>query len=121
MATTFDTTLGTNKDWVRSLIGDNAAPMVLTDEEIDAIVAEQTSTGKAVKYFDAADALLTLYGIFKAGRRGVVDRQIGKLRLRFGEDISTENALHQQASEFRAKGSFYMARAAGNSFVFKAL
>ncbi len=121
MATTYDASLGTNKDWVRLFIGDNSAPMVLTDEEIDGIVAEQTSTGKATKYFAAADALTILYGIFKADRKGVVDRQMGKLRLRFGEDISAENAFNKAAGQLRTKGSFYLARATKNTFVLKAI
>ncbi len=121
MATTYDASLGTNKDWVRLFIGDNSAPMVLTDEEIDGIVAEQTSTGKATKYFAAADALLVLYSIHKAGRKGVVDRQMGKLRLRFGEDISAENAFNKAAEKLRTKGTFYLARAGKNSMVLKSL
>ena len=36
MATTYDTSIGTEKDWVRLRIGDtNSAKMYLTDEEID--------------------------------------------------------------------------------------
>ncbi len=119
MATTYDASLGSNKDWVRLLIGDNATPMVLTDEEIDGIIGEQTSTGKATKYFAAADALLIFYGTQKSGRRGVVDRQMGKLRLRFGEDVSAENAINKAAAELRTKGTFYLARANRKSMVLR--
>ncbi len=121
MATTYDPSLGANKDWVRLFIGDTVAPMVLTDEEIDGIIGEQTSTGKALKYFASADALLIFYGTQKAGRRGVVDRQMGKLRLRFGEDVSAENAINKAASELRTKGTFYLARAGKNSMVLRSV
>ena len=121
MATTYDASLGSDKDWVRFLIGDRTAPMTLTDEEIDGIVDEQTSTGQALKYFAAADALTFLYGIFRTGRKGVVDRQISKLRLRYGEDVSAINAVNRQAGEFRRKGVFLDYKATSRPYTLKML
>lgn len=116
MATTYDASLGTDKDWVRILIGDNGTTMTLTDAEIDGIVAEQTSTGQALKYFAAADALFVLYGIFKTKRGGVVDRQISKLRLRFGEDVSAANAVTRASSDLRIRGAYLQKKTAGKPY-----
>lgn len=121
MATTYDASMGTNKDWVRLLIGDNGSTMTLADEEIDGIIDEQTATGDATKYFAAADAINILYGLHKAGRRGVVDRQISKLRLRFGEDVSAANAVAKAAADFRRKGAFLQAKSASNAYSFRML
>ena len=121
MAKTYDASLGTNRDWVRFLVGDSVDTMALADEEIDGIIADQTSAGDAVKFFAAADAIEAMYALHKAGRKGVVDRQISKLRLRFGEDVSAANAVAKTAADFRRKGSFRQSKSVPKAYSFRML
>ena len=121
MAKSYDASLGTNRDWVRFLIGDNVATMALADEEIDAIIADETSAGDALKFFAAASAVEAMYALHKAGRKGVVDRQISKLRLRFGEDVSAANAVAKAAADFRVKGAFRQSKAVPKAYSLRML
>lgn len=119
MAKTYDPSHGTDRDFVRFLIGDTGTNMALTDEEIESIVERQTATGTARPYFAAAEAVVYLFAQMKSTRRGVVDKQISKLRLRYSEDVSAEGAVAKRAAELRTMGVKVQTRNQGTSYSFK--
>lgn len=87
MAATFDSSLLTDKDWVRQLIGDTASPFALDDETILAIIAEVTANGAAtagIKYCAAAQAGELLAAGWTASSAGKVEKAVSKLRIQYG-------------------------------------
>ena len=110
MASTYDTSLGTEKDWVRLRIGDaNSANMYLTDEEIEATILDQTAAFPYRKYFAAAELLPDIYARWNVQGKGIVDKQMSKLRIRRGEEVSRAAAIGQQADALRREGARRMA------------
>ena len=106
----FDPSLGTDRDWVRLLVGDtDTANEYLTDAEYDMVVTEQTAGGASRKYFAAALALPMLYAKWNAEGKGVVDKQMSKLRIRRGEEVSRAAAIRNQSDDFRREGARLMA------------
>lgn len=107
MSATYDPSLPTDRDHVRFLIGDtNVASPQLEDEEIDAVIDEETATGEALKYFAAASALAALHARWTAQGSGVVDRQVGALRIRRAADSTSANAaVMARISDLRARGA----------------
>jgi hypothetical protein len=112
MTQRYSEVLTTDRDWVRFLIGDHGATMYLEDEEIDATLAAQTSVSPASRYFAAAEILPALYGLWSAEGKGVVERQISKLRIRRSEGSSEMSAILRHAESLRKRGAFLQSNAA---------
>lgn len=111
MSFSYNTSLTTNLDWVRFLIGDTIeATVKLSDEEITAILAEEAvtisgaNTNRAVKYFAAASALSALYARWSAAGEGLLEKHVDDLRLIWGTDNKGSVAIEGRIKELRSKG-----------------
>lgn len=101
MASTYDSTLSTDKDWVRFLVGDTDVPNTqLADEEIAALLVEESN-----KYLAAASALSTLLVTWSSSGKGVMEKQVGRLRIKRGLEDSAEQAVRNLIKELRIKGA----------------
>src|SRR5262245_50501418 len=117
MAATYDPTLPRDKDWVRLQIGDrgtfSAAPAitgaVLSDEEINAILAEEAN-----KYLAAA----RLGDVILAKGRGVVSKSVSSLSLSWGD--SPEGSYRAHLQRLRERGCQLLLKGSGGS-VFRVL
>lgn len=100
MAQTYSPLLTTDKDWVRFLAGDRdiAAPR-LQDEEIFALLAEEPN-----KYLAAAAAC----ELILARSGGLVEKQVGDLRLKWGG--SAQDQYSKYIQHLREKGAGKMLR-----------
>lgn len=107
MSFTYIPSLPANLDWVRYLIGDTDSTNVrLQDEEILAIIAEETSTGKALKYFAAASALSTLHLRWSSAGGGLAEKEVDGLRLRWqGSTNIGINNVADRIKELRMIGA----------------
>lgn len=86
MAATFDPALSTDKDWVRLLIGDTAAPFTLQDETIEALLTEALALGASAlgsKYCAAAQAGEVALSRWTASGGGTVEKQVSKLKISY--------------------------------------
>ena len=102
----YDSTLPSNRDWVRFLIQDtDTTAHLITDDEIDAVLADQIATGEATKYYAAADCLSVLLAKWMGAGRGVVEKMVSKLRIEYGADTSATEALQAQIADFRRRGA----------------
>lgn len=119
MAATYTNTLPTNKDHVRFLISDTdtAAPL-FQDEEITATLDAETATGAALKFYAAARLLDILRAKWASKGKGIEEKQVAKLRIRYGSGADVDKALAAHASELRKRGAFLLTP---GSKVFKAL
>ncbi len=110
MSATYDPTLPTDLDWVRFLTGDRdvIAPR-LQDEEITALLAEEKN-----RYFAAAQAGEMI--LAKSG--GLVEKQVGDLRLRWS-DGGSENAYRAYLRLLRERGAELVLKQGGRSVVFR--
>lgn len=111
MSATYTNTLLTNLDWVRFLVGDidvTAGVVQLQDEEIAAVLAEETATGKALKYFAAATCLSTLFARWTNSGKGVLEKQVLQLRIRRGVNESAVIAMERRICELRSRGAFLL-------------
>jgi hypothetical protein len=98
MSLTYSPTLDTDRDWVRMQIGDRDLDnATFEDEEIDAILAEEAN-----KYLAAA----RLGEIILGRTKGLVEKAVGDLRLRFGENPN--NAYNQHLQKLRERGAELM-------------
>ena len=94
MSVTFDQTLSTDRDWVRTMIGDrNVDRAVLSDEEIDAILLEEKN-----KYLAAARC----GDLIIAQGRGAVSKSVGDLSISYGD--SPESGYRQHIEKLRKRG-----------------
>jgi hypothetical protein len=106
MSATYDSSLGTNRDWVRLLIGDtDTASAQLQDEEIDAILAEEPATGQALKYMAAARALGALHAGWSSQGAGVMEKQVSRLKIKYGVESGASKAVQAKIDELRARGA----------------
>jgi hypothetical protein len=122
MAATYDSTLATNKDHVRFLIPDtNVNAAQLSDEEITAVLSLETATGQALPYFAAARCVDVLHAKWSAGGQGVVEKQVGKLRIKRGMAEDASEALARHAEQLRERGAWLLRGADGGSRVFRML
>jgi hypothetical protein len=117
MSATYDPTLPTDRDWVRFLISDTdvVANAQLQDEEIDAVVADETATGEALKYYAAARCLSVLFQRWTSSGHGVIEKQVLQLRIRRGMNESAVIALQGLICDFRKRGADLLARSYGQS------
>jgi len=114
MARTYNPELDTDKDWVRNLIGDTDTPdnAILSDEEIDAMVAEvvaEYGSGLHVKYCAAVIAATALAGValgsINAG--DVLSKTVGRLSIRrqSGTDLRAAYNEHIKMLEGKCSGT----------------
>lgn len=115
MSATYNTALPTNMDWVRLLTGDtNTTSARLSDEEINAIIAEESTNGAigaSLKYFSAAralSALLARYGS-DATNNGLVEKIVDDLELKWGASTSALDVLKCQIEYLQRRGAFLLA------------
>jgi hypothetical protein len=108
MSVSYDPTLATDLDWVRFLAGDrDTANAQVSDEEIWALLEEEPN-----KYFAAA-AVAELI-LHKSG--GLVDKQVGDLRLKWTD--SPKSAYSDHINGLRARGAYEMDK---TNYIFKVL
>lgn len=101
MSATFDTSLSTDKDWVRALIGDTdvspATDAFLADETIEAILT------KEMNVFMAASRAARMVYMQLTGGGGIEDRKVGETRIRY----QAAQRFKQTADELKARGYTY--------------
>lgn len=99
MAKTFDENLGTDRDWVRFLIGDSiVASMNLEDETIDAVLAETIVYPN--KYFAAAECARSIVSLGK----DVIKKKVDGLEIeRAGDD--PESSYRDLIKVLEARGA----------------
>lgn len=111
MHATYDPGLPTNKDWVRFLVGDKmVASARFEDAEIEALLAAEASNGQSggqssQVYLAAARAIEILYATWQTSTGGIIETQIGGLRLKRGDGESSSKAVAALVKNFRAKGA----------------
>lgn len=98
MAVTYDSTLPTNRDWVRFLTRDTSlTAAALQDEEIDAMLLEESvSVPAALKYVTAARVLNLLVSQWASTSHGLKSKTVGRLSLEWGGDAGNFQALHDR-------------------------
>lgn len=117
MSATFDPNLPTTRDLVRFLICDtDVAPeedAAITDEELDALIARSAASGDAVAFCVAAEVLSKLLAKFTVSglKSGIVEKQVSKLRVRFGTSTSTAELLNDRVRHLRARCAMASGRA----------
>lgn len=117
MSATYNSTLSTDLDLVRFLVGDtDITDPALQDEEITAIVALQTAPAAALPYFAAADLLSQLSGKYGAAGKGKVQKMVSKLNIIWGINEDANAALASRISDLRKRGAQLAAR---RPFVFR--
>lgn len=112
MSASFNSSLTTNLDWVRFLIRDtDITNPLLSDEEITAVLAEQTSalavTGSALKYYAAAECLRALHTSWMSRGRGIASKKVSQLSITYGSGIgiNIDIALQNRIAELRTLGA----------------
>lgn len=98
MPITYDPTLSTDRDWVRFLTRDtNLVTAALQDEEIDAMLLEETvRVPAALKYVTAARVLDLLVASWAGVSHGLKAKTVGRLKLEWGGDGGNLEALHER-------------------------
>jgi hypothetical protein len=100
MTASYDSSLRSEKDWVRMMIGDDdPATATLQDEEIDALLVEEAN-----KYLAAAAALCVLQGRWASAGEGILEKQVDTLRIKWGVDPAATNVLTARIKELKRKG-----------------
>lgn len=103
---TYDAALGSNKDWVRWLIGEtDTDASVIADEEILAVLTEETATGQALKYYAAARCLAVLKNRWAKSGDGIVSKRVGDLSRQFGIDAQAGTSVDSLIAEYRKRGA----------------
>ena len=83
----YDPTLPSDRDWIRFWIGDTVTTAhVLQDTEIDALLLAEDGN----KYLAAYTAGMVIY----SKRGGLVEKQVGDLRLRWSESAGKAYLHH---------------------------
>lgn len=108
MAATYDPTLPTDLDHVRRLVSDtDVANAQLEDEEINALITEETATGQSLKYFAAATVMAILQAKWQGRGKGVIEKEVNnELRTEFGiSGRSGTNSLDLYIDALRKRGA----------------
>ena len=111
MTTTYDSTLPDNRNHVRFLLQDVDTPFHFQDEEIDAVLADESATGAATKYYAAATLLNVLASSIAVARGpgNVREKRVSRLTLIWGVDRDTLDALNARISWLRQRGGGLLA------------
>lgn len=111
MPATYNPALPTARDWVRFTINDtDTAAALLQDEEIDALLTEESSTGPGAKYYAAAAAIEVLAARHAARGAGIAEKEVDGLRLKFG--LGGDATWKDVANTLRMRGSAAVNRSA---------
>jgi len=106
MTATYNSSLPSDKDWVRFVLGDrDGSSAVLQDEEINEILAEEAN-----KYLAAAicgEAVLAL-------GKDAVSKSVGNLSISFGSS-SPESAYRALVSRLRERGCQLLLETSGGA------
>lgn len=112
MAATYTDPPATDEHWVRFLIEDTdvspESDAEFTDSEITAVLGEETATGEGLKYAAAATLLSTLQIEWMKKGKGVAEKQVSKLRIRYGFGPSVGGALERKIKELRRMAAWRM-------------
>lgn len=114
MSFSYDETLSTTRDVVRFLVSDiigPAASALFQDEEIDGIITLRTGervTAAALPYDVAALLLGQLLTRFSFKGKGVEEKVVDKLRIRFGigGQSSLPEAIRAEMESLRRRASY---------------
>lgn len=117
MSATYDPTLPTDRDWVRLLTGDSdTSAALLSDEEIDAIVAQEatdtSATGQSLRLFAAARCLeIAQAKAFakSAVAGGLSQKTVQDLTLKWGTDASSVSGWQAKIAELRRQAAWLLA------------
>ena len=94
---------------MRFLVGDtDAANARLDDEEIWALVNDyvgQYGDGDWVRYLAAADLMSTLRARWIVAGGGIVEKEVSKLRIRYGIQDSQIDVIANHVAWLRAEGA----------------
>lgn len=108
MAASYDPRLPTDLDWVRFLAADrDVATALVDDEEIHALLQEEPN-----KYFAAA----AVCDLILARSGGLIDKQVGDLRLKWSDE--PRNAWGAHTQYLRQRGAYEMGK---QNYIFKVL
>lgn len=114
MTATYDENLADNTSHVRFLIDDTdvspASDALFSDEEIDAILGLETATGTALPYAAAATLLSRLRIKYAKKGGGLTEKQVSKLRLRWGLDSAADGAMKEQIRYYRARAAWLLTK-----------
>lgn len=109
MSASYDPLVPTDKDWVRLLCGDvDTSSAELQDEEINAILAEETASGKALKYFAAASALSYLQSKWAGKGKGLITKTVSKLSRTWGVTSDHADILKDRIDWLRQRGAWLL-------------
>jgi hypothetical protein len=107
MANTFDASLGTDKDYVRFLVGDIASPWVVQDESIEGILTKEANVWMAAaQVAEVMNRILTRGGTLE-------DRKVGETRIRYRRAAD----LLALANQLRTRGSSHIKPSAGGIYI----
>jgi hypothetical protein len=111
LAATYDPTLPTDKDYVRFLVPDTdvspATDATFSDEEITAVIAEQTAkgrTGASTKYFATWQLLGIQLSTLASAGGGRKEKEVDDLRIGWGMDAGSADSLRERRSSMWAEG-----------------
>jgi hypothetical protein len=108
MATTYDPTLPTKKDWVRLLTGDrDIAVSTVTDEEINAVLATYGDNEYVASFYIG----MTIYN----SNRRIVKEQVDDLRIDYAEPDDAGDVYLKYLKSLLMKGN------SGGTAVFRIL
>ncbi len=95
------------KDHVRHLLGDVASPFQFLDAEIVAQLIQETASGTAKDYYAAASLLDTLMLKWLGKGRGISEKEVDDLKLKFGlgERGTAAEAITAQIVRLRSEGA----------------
>lgn len=116
---TFVESCPTDKDTVRSLVGDTvmANPM-MSDEEIQAAIDRQTCAALAVPYYAGAEVLAILHTRWMTAGRGRASKKVSQLQVVYGtgSGINIDLAVQARVTELRKEAARRNSKAGGRSF-----
>lgn len=111
MSATYDTSLSTDKDHVRFLIGDTIVDPVtsalLSDEEIAATLGaeEVQSNVEARRYYAAATCLRAIQARLAHKGKGMFSKTVSRLSITWGQDSNVATALASRIAWLESRGA----------------
>lgn len=115
---TYDEAHPADLDWVRFLITETditpigsppVQPSELSDEQIQAVIDEQTALGAAIKYYAAADCLSALVTGWMSAGKGREEEHVKHVKIKYGLGRGGDLALaiQNRVSQLRGLGRHY--------------
>lgn len=117
MSWSYDPSLPTDRDWVRFFISDTVSDsQLLQDEEIDAVLSEETATGQSLKYFASARCLSILLGRWASVSQGVLSKTVSRLSITWGTPGPTLSTIQARIDDLRERGAWLITPSRGRPF-----